>query len=83
MDIIQGNSCTIAECVNVWKILVDELKDQPNNVQEKVKYRMKQAITPFHLIANIIDPRYGRIIQFWYGPIIQFIADSCCIKCWS
>ena len=58
LDIIQGDSCTISECVNIWKNLKEELKDQPRHVIAKVEIREKQAITPIHLLANIIDPRF-------------------------
>ena len=35
LDIIQDGTCTIAECVNIWKILFDEFKDQPIEIREK------------------------------------------------
>lgn len=59
LDVVQRDTCSISEAVNVWKNLEEDIQNAGHsNVADKVKNRMKQACTPAHLLSNILDPRF-------------------------
>ena len=57
---VQSDSCKISDVVHVWKKLQDDLKEsnQPTTVMKKLLSRTKQALTPAHFLANILDPKH-------------------------
>ena len=59
LDTIQSDSCKISDTVAVWKKLEEDLKEshQPT-VIKKLLSRTKQAPTPAHFLANILDPKH-------------------------
>ncbi|XP_029655938.1 uncharacterized protein LOC115229781 [Octopus sinensis] len=57
LDKIQNDSTTISHAVEIWKELEQTYIDNGcTNILGKVRIRAKQALTPFHLLANLIDP---------------------------
>ena len=60
LDRMQSDSCKISDAVHVWKKLEDDLKEshQPPRVMGKLLSRTKQALTPAHFLANILDPKH-------------------------
>ena len=59
LDCVQQDSCSIAEAVEIWKKLEIELAlDNIRDAKKKFKKRYDQALTPSHLLANIIHPKY-------------------------
>ena len=56
LDRLQGEKSNIADSCEEWMKLLqlDELKCH----QSKIQQRFKQAITPTHLLANMINPKY-------------------------
>lgn len=65
LDKVQSDSCRISDAVDVWKQLESELSEsQPSNIVKKVQNRSKQALTPAHYLANILDPGYcGHVLS--------------------
>lgn len=59
LDKVQSNTCVISEAVEAWLSLYSTLKEHASrSVLEKVEKRMRQALTPNHFLAHILDPRY-------------------------
>ena len=56
LDKLQGEKSNIADSCEEWMKLLqlDELKCH----QSKIQQRFKQAITPTHFLANMINPKY-------------------------
>jgi len=60
VDLVQKDACMIIEAVKVWKTLereVDKAGHSPT-ASCKVTDCMKQTLTPAHLLATILDPRF-------------------------
>ena len=67
LDKVQSDSCKLSGAVEVWKAL-EEMMDslQPFDFAQKVQLRSKQALTPAHYLANIINPKYlGRNLSHY------------------
>lgn len=60
IDSLQSNKTKISQAVEIWKCLKSDLDRilETSDAKKIVDKRYKQAITEFHLIANILDPRY-------------------------
>ncbi|XP_050805718.1 uncharacterized protein LOC127049204 [Gopherus flavomarginatus] len=63
---MQGNSCFIADAVEIWKELSEILKIEIWNDRAKLQAlnkQMGQALSPAHFLANILNARYqGKIL---------------------
>lgn len=58
LNILQRESTSISEAVDVWsKLLKEEVLKSYKNFFQK---RFNQAITPVHLLAHMMDPKYNR-----------------------
>ncbi|CAL1671557.1 unnamed protein product [Lasius platythorax] len=58
LNILQRESTSISEAVDVWsKLLKEEVLKSYKIFFQK---RFNQAITPVHLLAHIMDPKYNR-----------------------
>ncbi|KAM7165779.1 uncharacterized protein RBU57_006912 [Macrochelys suwanniensis] len=58
---MQGNSCFIADTVEIWKELSEILKREICNERVKLqafKKQMGQTLSPAHFLANILNTRY-------------------------
>ncbi|XP_053891051.1 dnaJ homolog subfamily C member 9 isoform X1 [Malaclemys terrapin pileata] len=58
---MQGNSCFIADAVEIWKELSESLKREICNDRVKLqalKKRMGQALSPAHFLTNILNTQY-------------------------
>ena len=58
LDSVQKDSCSIADAVEIWKKLETELALDSRDEKKKFKKRIDMALTPSHLLANIIHPKY-------------------------
>lgn len=59
LDKMQSDTTMLAEAVEIWKELGGNLMSMGNReVTKKFKARYNQAITPAHLVANLIHPTY-------------------------
>ena len=60
LDMVQKDSCIIADAVEIWKHLETELSVALDNRDAKKKFtkRLDQALSPCHLLANIVHPKY-------------------------
>lgn len=56
LDRVQTDTCMIGDSVIIWKELKSELATHPSSIVDKVDIRMKQALTPAHYLANILNP---------------------------
>ena len=57
LDKMQADSAMIADCVEIWKELEMKLKDLKNReINQKFRARCSQAVTPAHLLANLLHP---------------------------
>ena len=66
LDKLQRDAALISDAVEVWHKLKTDLKDLVTDEKgvEKVDKRRNAAITPAHLLANLLDPRYrGRCLS--------------------
>lgn len=61
LDYIQRDSCNIAEAVEIWKKLKTELNLESRDTKKKFQKRIDQALSPYHLLANIIHPKFRGI----------------------
>lgn len=62
LDKLQRTSTTIADSVEIWKDLDEILKTiLPQSDKKKVNARIKTNVTPAHLLANILHPKYRGI----------------------
>lgn len=57
LDKAQSDSCKIGDAVDVWKEVEKTFATSSRDVKKKVKDRYDQAITPAHLLANLLDPK--------------------------
>jgi len=58
LDIVQRDSCTVAEAVNAWKALIEQFASFAPSHREKVNNRYTQAVSPVWFVANILHPEY-------------------------
>lgn len=60
LDLIQSDSCTISEATHIWLDLklFFEFEAHNSSMTESFNYRFDMAITEYHLLAYILDPRY-------------------------
>lgn len=58
LDSVQRDSCNIAEAVEIWKKLKSDLPLESRDAKKKFQKRVDQALSPYHLLANIIHPQY-------------------------
>jgi hypothetical protein len=58
LDSAQSDRCNIADVVDIWKKLESKLPCDDKTVKQKFKSRYGQAVTPSHLLANLLHPRY-------------------------
>lgn len=61
LDRSQADDCNIAEVCQLWlKLLKDsqQSNDLTTSLKKKVANRFQDCITPIHLLANILHPRY-------------------------
>lgn len=61
LDRTQANDCNMAECCEIWLSLRDTLGESPDiteSMKTAILKRFDEAVTPNHLLANMLDPRY-------------------------
>lgn len=58
LDAVQRDNCGIADAVEIWKRLETDLALQNRESKKAFQKRLDQALTPSHLLANVIHPRY-------------------------
>ena len=78
LDVVQRNTCCISEATEVWKNLQRDIENAGHSrVSNKLKARMKQACTPAHFLANILDPRFGgsKLSSDEVDAAMEFVAD--------
>lgn len=54
----QRNTCTIGEITEIWLDLINQFKNEEDEVKIKIIKRFEMATTPAHYLANIFDPRF-------------------------
>lgn len=59
LDIVQSDSCFLSDAVSVWKKLEKDFEEGgvSLSIMKKFHERCKQALTPAHYLAYILDPR--------------------------
>ena len=58
LDKIQSDKCNISDTVLIWKDLIDQLEDSISiNEMKIVLNRYRQAMTPAHSLAYMINPK--------------------------
>ena len=66
IDQLQSDNCSIAEATEIWIKLGENLELQ--NFEQIVKERIQMAITRYHLLANMMHPKYfGKICHLSNG----------------
>jgi hypothetical protein len=59
LDKAQSDNCTIAEAVELWKDVKTALHNDTNNSTKRAAdKRYQQAVTPHHMLANLLHPKY-------------------------
>lgn len=60
LDLIQADSCTISEATDIWLSLKSffELESHNSSMINSFNERFDMALTEYHLLAYILDPRY-------------------------
>ena len=59
LDMTQRATCTIGECVGIWKDLKIKLEPALDNKgKKKIKERMSKILTPAHYLAYMLSPKY-------------------------
>lgn len=54
----QSNTCTIGEITEIWLDLINQFKNEEDEVKIKIIKQFDMATTPAHYLANIFDPRF-------------------------
>lgn len=54
----QSDTCTIGEITEIWLDLINQFKNEEDEVKIKIIKRFEMATTPAHYLANIFDPRF-------------------------
>lgn len=59
LDRLQRDDTKLQDAVEIWKDVLKNPKLEPYN--EKINHYFKQAITPFHYLAYLLDPKKTKI----------------------
>lgn len=61
LDRVQSDNCTISEATSVWLNLQKYFETEvlEEDILEKIAMRFELAITPYHLLGYILDPRFN------------------------
>ena len=78
LDMLQSDTTKIADVVRIWIDLINDVTDLINNDQMQIfKKRYAQIITPYHLLAYKLTPKYlGRgLSDDEDNIIIEFVEE--------
>lgn len=76
LDMLQSDTTKIADVVEIWKNLINELSNIVDSDQMDIlKKRYSQIVTPYHLLAYKLTPKYlgKNITQDENNEIMEFV----------
>lgn len=76
LDKLQADNTTISDAVEVWLDLMESHELEPYRMA--ISARFKDAMEPFHFLANMMDPRYnGRRLKLDQEKMAEeWVADQ-------